>query len=71
MQVITNIEKLDLQNGDVLLIQGEVDYNQAMGISRMLRTSGKEVLVIALSPNNKVSKLNEEQMRIYGWQKIQ
>ena len=63
-----DVEKFQLQDGDVLLIRGKVPIESFRKLTKEIRRKGlKRCLIINAHPNIEISKIPEEEMNKYGW----
>lgn len=72
---MTDIEneltRLDVKNGDVLVLRGEFQAEQVQGILGVLaRREVKEVTVIILSKDQGIEAIGSDNMREMGWVRL-
>jgi hypothetical protein len=59
---------LDLKDGSVVVLSGQVSYELVNGIRRAIDTSGlRNVLVICLEHGQSITVLKDEDMARHGW----
>lgn len=72
-QLISNVEKLNVSDGDTVVLKSDnVTFEQMKEISHHLIEKGnKNVTFIKLGIKDAIESINEEQMNRLGWYKKQ
>ncbi len=64
----SQLQKLDLKDGDILTLQGCDDVDTIRRLSDQLQQRElKDVLIVCLAPGSDISTLNEDDMCQQGW----
>jgi len=66
--MLADIEKLQLQDGDVLLIKGKIPIERFKEFVKEIQKKGfKKCLIINAYKNIDISTIPEKEMNKYGW----
>lgn len=70
MELEQTLEKLDIKDGDTILLRGELDRGEVEDISRHVQQHvAKNVTIICLHKGYELSVMNEKDMNAAGWYK--